>query len=81
MEVEKIRDLGVHKVEKGNGLSIYVWVSRFYDRTHLSVHEVEGRHGLHTELHGVGLGKVLGVVGTVEVVARDARLAAGHVTA
>lgn len=45
------------------------------------VHYVEGGHCLHAQLLRVSLGGLLGVIGPVEVLPRDAALAPSHVAA
>lgn len=47
--------------------------------SHLGVGDVEGGDGLHAKLWGVLRGKVLRVVGAIEVIPCDAALAARHV--
>ena len=46
----------------------------------LSVDQVQGRNGGDTQLLGVGLCGVLGIVGTVVVLSGDGRLGSGHIT-
>ena len=46
---------------------------------YLCVCDVEGWNGLHVQLHGMLLGNLLGLVRPIEVLARHAALAAGHV--